>query len=146
MPPWKSFRAKRQDRAARQKHTNRVFQGLDNMKLIKNIGDSRVADIIHKSGINANVEVAATEFSIYGFSEFLDRVDRFQNIKMILPIATSELHCIWGNETERSFRNKLNVQQLSRKVLNILKNKVDLRISKYLLPQSIIAIEDSQRP
>jgi len=114
------------------------------MKLVKNIGEQRVADLIKEIGKDGNVEAATTEFSIFGFSEFIDRLGSFRKIKIILPTSAAELHSLWGNESERNLRNKLNAQKLSRGVLNILKDKVELRLSKYPLPQSIIAIEDRQ--
>ena len=67
-----------------------------------------------------------------------------KKLKLILPTVATELQRIWGNENERSLRNKLNAQALSKAVLGTLENEVDLRLSKFPLPQSIIAIKDAK--
>ena len=112
------------------------------MKLVKNVGDQRVVDLLPKVVEPDLLEAASTEFSIFGFSEFIERLGGLQKLKLILPIVATEAQRIWGNENERSLRNKLNAQALSKAVLETLENEVDLRLSKFPLPQSIIAIKD----
>ena len=61
-----------------------------------------------------------------------------------LPTEATELYDLWGDETERELRNKLNSQQLSRTSLCALEDKIELRVSRSPLPQSIIAFEDGK--
>ena len=110
------------------------------MKLIKNISGNRVIDLLNMSESATGVEVATNGFSVYGFSEFLKQLDQSGPIKLILPADATELNKLWGDETERELRNKLNAQQLSQKSLDALRDKVELRVSRSPLPQSIIAI------
>lgn len=114
------------------------------MKLVKNIGDNRVVDILATTEKGALVEVASNGFSIYGFSEFVDQIADYRAIKIILPAESTELNRLWGDDSERELRNRLNAQSQTRKVLDALANDVELRLSKYPLPQSIIAIVEQK--
>ena len=112
------------------------------MKLVKNIGDDRVVNLIPKCESTTDVGLVSSAFSIYGFSELLKRLQSYHRIKMLLPAEATALDKLWGNEAERNLRNKLTAQPLSSSTLNVLKSHGDLRLTAYPLPQSIIAIEE----
>ena len=109
------------------------------MKIIKNIGNDRVYDELRPSLVApALLDLASPVFSLFAYAELRDLLDKLDACRVVLQgTSDSDLGLI-GSETDRSFRNRLNVHWLARECAAWIKKKVELRGAPGALPQSLL--------
>ncbi|MGF1453631.1 MAG: SNF2-related protein, partial [Opitutales bacterium] len=110
------------------------------MRLVKNIGNDRVIDLLRTSEGKSLAEVVANQVSIFGLQALRENVSTAGKFRLLLAKASSGLAELWGGESERSFRNELRAQHLSRHIFEWLSASADLQISSSQLPQSLITM------
>lgn len=111
------------------------------MRLVKNIGDDRVIDLIPPENPVARLKIVTTGFSVFGLTALIQRIPRAEDAKLLLSANGTSLSALWGNEGERSYRNRLQAKHLSQIALEWLQNAATLRLSQLSLPQSLIMLD-----
>ena len=108
------------------------------MRLIKNTGGDRVFDELRKSlAPPSSLDLASPLFSLFAFAELRDLLEKLDACRVVLGTNGEDLGFI-GSESDRPFRNRLNVHWLARECAAWTKNKVKLRGAPGPLPQSIL--------
>ena len=108
------------------------------MKLIRNTGSDRVIDELRqKLTPSASLDLASPAFSLFAFAELRELLDKLDSCRLIVG-KTDEALGLTGLETDRAFRNRLNLHWLARECAAWLKKKVELRNAPGPLPQSIL--------
>jgi Helicase conserved C-terminal domain/SNF2-related domain len=109
------------------------------MKLIKNTGSDRVIDELRQTLAPASsLDLASPAFSLFAFAELRDQLEKLDSCRVVLPATNEGELGLTGSETDRAFRNRLQLRWLARECAVWIKKKVDLRSAPALLPQSIL--------
>ena len=109
------------------------------MKIIKNIGNDRVYDELRPSlAPPSSLDLASPVFSLFAYAELRDLLDKLDTCHVVLQGAQIGDLGLTGSETDRSFRNRLNVHWLARECAAWVKKKVELRGTPGTLPQSLM--------
>ena len=108
------------------------------MRIIKNTGSDRVVGELRKSlAPPSSLDLASPVFSLFAFAELRDLLERLDACRVVLGANGDRIGLI-GSESDRPFRNRLNVHRLARECAAWTKNKVTLRGAPEPLPQSIL--------
>ena len=108
------------------------------MRLIKNTGGDRVFDELRKSlAPPSSLDLASPLFSLFAFAELRDLLEKLDACRVVLGTNGEDFGFI-GSESDRPFRNRLNVHWLARECAAWTKNKVKLRGAPGPFPQSIL--------
>jgi hypothetical protein len=108
------------------------------MKLIKNTGSDRVIDELRQSLQPASsLDLASSEFSLFAFAELRDPLEKLGACRMVLPLDGGKLG-LTGSDTDRAFRNRLQLRWLASECSAWVKKKVELRAAPASLPQSVL--------
>jgi hypothetical protein len=114
------------------------------MRLIPNIGQDRVIDELRRCVTQgSSLEVVSSVFSLFAFAEtreFLEKVDR---CRLVLPGQNGDLGLL-GADTDRPFRNRLEVPWLARKCREWVERKVDVQAVPAPLPQCVLIAAHAQ--
>lgn len=109
------------------------------MKLIKNTGSDRVIDELRQTlAPSSSLDLASPAFSIFAFAELRDLLEKLDACRMVIPATDEHDLGLTGLETDRAFRNRLQLRWLARECTAWVKKKVDLRGAPAMLPQSIL--------
>jgi superfamily II DNA or RNA helicase len=109
------------------------------MRLIKNTGSDRVIDVLRQTLAPPScLDLASPAFSLYAFAELRESLERLDACRMVLPAVDGIELGLTGSETDRPFRNRLQLRWLARECAEWVRKKVDLRGAPALLPQSIL--------
>ena len=108
------------------------------MKIIKNIGNDRVYDELRPSlAAPASLDLASPVFSLFAYAELRELLDKLDACRVVLQGTDGDLG-LTGSDTDRTFRNRLNVHWLARECAAWIKKKVELRGAPGALPQSLL--------
>ena len=108
------------------------------MKLIRNTGNDRVIDELRQGlSPSSSLDLASPAFSLFAFGELRELLEKLDSCRLVVG-RTDETLGLTGLETDRAFRNRLNLHWLARECAAWLKKKVDLRNAPRPLPQSIL--------
>jgi hypothetical protein len=108
------------------------------MKLIKNTGNDRVVDELrHSLTPPCSLDIASPGFSLFAFAELRDLLEKLDSCRMVLGLNGQDLG-LTGSETDRAFRNRLNVHWLARECAAWARKKVGVRAAPGALPQSML--------
>ena len=108
------------------------------MRIIKNTGSDRVFAELRKSlAPPSSLDLASPVFSLFAFAELRDLLEKLDACRVVLGTNGDRIELI-GSESDRPFRNRLNVHWLARECAAWTKNKVNLRGAPGPLPQSIL--------
>ena len=109
------------------------------MKLIKNTGNDRVIDELRQAlAPPSSLDLASPAFSLFAFAELRDLLEKLDACRVVLPAANGGELGLTGSDTDRAFRNRLQLRWLARECAAWIKKKVELRGAPALLPQSIL--------
>ena len=109
------------------------------MKIIKNIGNDRVYDELRTSlAAPASLDLASPVFSLFAYAELRELLDKLDTCRVVLQGTSDGDLGLAGSDTDRSFRNRLNVHWLARECAAWIKKKVELRGAPGALPQSLL--------
>ncbi len=109
------------------------------MKLIKNTGSDRVIDELRQTlAPPSSLDLASPAFSLFAFAELRDLLEKLDACRVVLPATNGDELGLTGSETDRAFRNRLQLRWLARECAAWIKKKVELRSAPALLPQSIL--------
>lgn len=98
------------------------------MKIIKNIGNDRVYDELRPSlAPPSSLDVASPVFSLFAYAELRELLDKLDACRVVLQDPKDGDLALTGSETDRSFRNRLNVHWLARECATWIRKKVELR-------------------
>ncbi len=109
------------------------------MKLIKNTGSERVIDELREALVpSSSLDVASPAFSIFAFAELRDLLDKLETCRVVIPATDGHDLGLAGSETDRAFRNRLQLHWLAHECAAWVKKKVEFRGAPAMLPQSIL--------
>jgi superfamily II DNA or RNA helicase len=109
------------------------------MKLIKNTGSDRVIDELRQTlAPPSSLDLASPAFSLFAFAELRDLLEKLDACRVVLPATNGDELGLTGSESDRAFRNRLQLRWLARECAAWIKKKVELRSAPALLPQSIL--------
>jgi superfamily II DNA or RNA helicase len=109
------------------------------MKLIKNTGSDRVIDELRRTlAPPSSLDLASPAFSLFAFAELRELLEKLDACRVVLPANNGDELGLTGSETDRAFRNRLQLRWLARECAAWIKKKVELRSAPALLPQSIL--------
>ena len=109
------------------------------MKLIKNTGSDRVIDELRQTLAPPSLlDLASPAFSLFAFAELRDLLEKLDACRVVLPASNGDELGLTGSDTDRAFRNRLQLRCLARECAAWIKKKVEVRSAPALLPQSIL--------
>ena len=109
------------------------------MKLIKNTGSDRVIDELRQTLAPPSLlDLASPAFSLFAFAELRDLLEKLDACRVVLPVNNGDELGLTGSDTDRAFRNRLQLRCLARECAAWIKKKVEVRSAPALLPQSIL--------
>lgn len=84
------------------------------MKIIRNIGNDRVYDELRPSlAASASLDLASPVFSLFAYAELRELLDKPNTCRIVLQGAGDGDLGLIGSDTDRPFRNRLNVRWLA---------------------------------
>ena len=109
------------------------------MKLLKNTGSDRVIDELRQTLAPPSLlDLASPAFSLFAFAELRDLLEKLDACRVVLPVNNGDELGLTGSDTDRAFRNRLQLRCLARECAAWIKKKVEVRSAPALLPQSIL--------
>ena len=109
------------------------------MKLIKNTGDNRVIDEVRAAlGPQSTLDIATPAFSLFAFGETKELLEEIARCRLVIPTLPNTEPQLFGGDSDRPFRNRLNTRALARQLAAWVEKKVDLRGAPMPLPQSLL--------
>lgn len=108
------------------------------MRLIKKIGSDRVIDELRQALTPASsLDLASPVSSLFAFAELRDLLEKLDACRMVLPSANCSELGLTGSDSDRAFRNRLQLRWLARERAAWVKRKAEVRGAPASLPQSI---------
>jgi hypothetical protein len=109
------------------------------MKLIKNSGSDPVIDELPQTLAHpSSLDLASPAFSLFAFAELRDLLERLDACRVVLPATNGGDLGLTGSDTDRAFRNRLQLRWLACECAAWVNKKVELRGAPASLPQSIL--------
>jgi len=111
----------------------------DPMRIIKNTGSDRVFDELRRSLTPpSSLDLASPAFSLFAFAELRELLEKLDVCRIVLQAPSEGDLGLTGSETDRAFRNQLNIRWLARECAGWIKKKAELRGTPGPMPQSIL--------
>jgi hypothetical protein len=115
------------------------------MKLLSNRGDQRVWDaVVAHLAAGSRLDAASSTLTLAAYSALAETMARVEAARIILAPGAENALC--GNEADRPFRNRLELQHWTRQLAAWLASKAQVRSAPFPLPQSILAISRRETP
>lgn len=112
------------------------------MRLVRNTGQDRVAEIVRRSlQKSVGLSVVSESLSIFGFAELLGELHSVDSCQLILPPEETDLE-ILGTTADRPARNRLQSRWLASRLLQWIKEKGNIRRAPTKVPQGAIVVRD----
>jgi superfamily II DNA or RNA helicase len=112
------------------------------MKLVRNAGSDRVADLIRSLvGAGRTLDVVTPSLSIFAFVGLLSELRKAGRCRFMLPGDTGSLPLL-GSAGDRPARNRLQSRWLAGRLREWLADSADIRLSRGHVPQGAIVIRD----
>ncbi len=107
------------------------------MRLIRNSGNDRVIDELHRSlSKHSSLGVASPSLSLFAFAGLRPLLDQLQRCRLVVPLGKESDLKLLGTEADRSLRNQLIARALAKQCAQWIASKVDVRPAPATLPQS----------
>ncbi|HBU23131.1 MAG TPA: helicase [Chlorobaculum sp.] len=114
------------------------------MKLVRNTGSDRVADLIHPAVLDGRQLDAVTPgLSIFAWAQLLRGLRRAERCRMVLPADLSMMPLL-GSATDRSARNQLQSRWLAGGMRDWIVEKADIRLARFGVPQGALVIRNAE--
>ena len=116
--------------------------------LLDNRGQGKVGDALAKSiKADARLAIASSLFSIYGYSALSKQLGKIKALRLLIPMnAEGELPFridgLAGCDTDRRFRNELNLTEVARECAQWLEKKSEVRAVSLPVAQNLIHVEN----
>lgn len=112
------------------------------MKLVKNSGSDRVADVIQPLLVDGHrLDAVTPGLSIFASASILSQVTHADRCRFILPPEPSSLPLL-GSPADRTARNRLQSRWLATRVRDWLSRNADIRLAHDRVPQGAIVVRD----
>ncbi len=119
--------------------------------IIDNKANGKVGEELRKNiSKNARLSVISSLFSIYGYSELKNELDKIDTFRLLLPQNSGqgkgriedefEIPGLTGSELDRRFRNTLNLTQISRECAEWLSRKAEVQTFSVPIPQNLFHV------
>lgn len=114
------------------------------MRLIKNIGNERVVDLLlaGEQIDDPQLDVMSPALSIFSYAALLPGITGIKRCRMLLP-EKCEPHTLLGGALDRSKRNALRSRWIANELLCWLTSKVELRYVSHSIPQGAFIIRNA---
>jgi hypothetical protein len=121
--------------------------------LLDNKGQGKVGDALAE-GIQANASLSVLSglFSIYGYSVLKKQLARAGGLRLLIPSNDTpagsgserpfRMAALAGSETDRRFRNSLNLAKVARECAEWLQQKADVKAVSLPVPQNLFHIKN----
>ena len=122
--------------------------------LLDNKGQGKVGDAL-AAGIQANarLSILSSLFSVYGYSALKKQLDRAGLLRILIPSNDAHISSgsgqsfrvagLTGSESDRRFRNSLNLAEIARECTEWLHQKAEIRAVSLPVPQNLFHIANS---
>lgn len=117
------------------------------MKLIRNTGNDRVADLLLPMLVDGRkIDVVTAAISVFARAHLLPGLGRAERCRLVLPANPTALPLL-GSTADRSARNQLQSRWLAGEMRDWLAERADIRLAGGDVPQGAIVVRDaSDRP
>ena len=106
------------------------------MRLIKNSGNDRVIDELrHCLQGKSSLDIASPSFSLFAFSELQDQLANIGAARLALPSPEKHDWELLGGDSDRAFRNRLQVRWLAKQCAEWVCKKVEVKQASGTIPQ-----------
>lgn len=110
------------------------------MRLVRNTGSDRVADIIRQRlGDGRSFDAVTPALSIFACGELIWGLGREPGLRLVLP-ADLEGHALLGSNADRPARNRLQSRWLAARLRAWLEESAAVRLARNSIPQGALAI------
>ena len=112
------------------------------MKIVRNIGTDRVADIVrlHLQDDRC-IDVVSPSLSIFGSGELIAERHRAPRCRLVVP-SDLDIHSIVGSNADRPARNRLQGRWLAGRLRAWLTGSAEVRLAPGLVPQGALVIRE----
>ncbi len=111
------------------------------MRLIKNSGNDRVIDELRQCLLaKSSLDIASPEFSLFAFAELQDLLAGVGNARLALPSPDRNDWAMLGNESDRAFRNRLQIRWLAKQCAEWIAKKAEVKQASSSIPQSTMVV------
>jgi hypothetical protein len=112
------------------------------MRLLRNTGNDRVADLIRSSlGAGRRLDVVTPVLSLFAFAELLEPLAEMGRCRFVLPPDGTDL-LLFGSSLDRPARNRLRARWLARNLGQWLTSRADVRRAFGPVPQGTFVVRD----
>ena len=109
------------------------------MRLIRNSGNDRVIDELHRSlSKHSSLDVASPSLSLFAFAGLRPLLDQLQRCRLVVPLGDDSDLRLQGTDADRSLRNQLIARALAKQCAQWIASKADVRPAPATLLQSTI--------
>lgn len=110
------------------------------MKLVRNSGTDRVADIIRPFlADGSSLDAVSPTLSIFAFDKLLHGLRRMPACRLVLPSGLDG-HALLGGASERSARNQMQSRWLAARLNAWLESSASVRLAGNSIPQGAIVL------
>ncbi len=114
------------------------------MKLIRNTGSDRVADLLRTMLVDGRkLDVVTAAVSIFARAHLLPEIRRAEHCRVVLPADLTTLSLL-GSAVDRSMRNQLQSRWLAADMRDWLSEKAEVRFAGAGVPQGAIVLRDER--
>lgn len=111
------------------------------MRLIKNTGNDRVIDELRHCLLSkSSLDMASPEFSLFAFAELQDLLAGVGQARLALPSPDRSDWAMLGNESDRAFRNRLQIRWLAKQCADWVARKAEVKQASSSIPQSTMVV------
>ena len=123
-------------------------------KLLDNKGHGKVGKVLAKAiQADASLSVLSSFFSIYGYSALEKEFARLDTLRLLIPVSDAQdatgnelpfhIPGLAGDESDRRFRNSLNLTKVARECAEWLQQKAEVKAVSLPVPQNLFHVENS---
>ncbi|MBI4494351.1 MAG: DEAD/DEAH box helicase family protein, partial [Chloroflexi bacterium] len=115
------------------------------MKLLKNSGSDRVGDELRQClAPQGAFDIASPALSLFAFGELYDLLSRLGRCRLVLPSPRNGDLALFGAESDRAYRNRLQARWLARQCASWLEAKADVKSAPGMVPQSTMIVGSAE--
>ena len=119
--------------------------------IIDNKANGKVGEELRKNITkDARLSVISSLFSIYGYSELKNELEKTDTFRLLLPQTSGqgknriddelEIRGLTGSEVDRRFRNNLKLTQIARECAEWLSRKAEIKAVAVPIPQNLFHV------